>query len=643
MRDESSTAASPSPPLYEFGPFRLDAVKRLLLRDGAAIHLTPKAMEVLAVLVEHRDRALEKDELMRAVWPDTVVEENNLARSVSSLRKALGEQASDHRYVITLPGRGYRFVAPVREIPRATAEAAPEIVQRPAGERSVEEVVLPAPPGPIATAPRSRPRRRALAATVGALATLLVAVGVSSAGLLRRPAVEALTSIAVLPFNDLSADPEQEYLSDGITDALITELTSIRSLHVISRHSAMRYRRSELALPAIAKALGVGAVVAGTVTRSGGRVRVTAQLLGATSDRHLWAASYERELGDVIAVQAEIARAVAHEVHAAVTELEQARLARRVRVDPEAYEAYLRGRHFFNRRGAAADPAAELRKSVRYLEQAIAKDPLLAEAHAALAFTYRVIAHRGFLPPWEAARESEIHARRALELDPMLVDAQVGVAAHLGWDQWDWAAAERGFRRAIELNPSDAHARLWFSFMLLHLGRYEEAATQSAQGLRHDPFHPLLRDNQVAALVGLGRDEEALRLARESIELEPSRADVLGWAYLGLGREREALAEFERAGSERGLAHVRALRGDPSGARALLARLQARSEEAYVSPVEVAKLLAALGDRDRAFERLEEAYRTRAPAVAGLGLYPELASLRSDPRCADLLRRMNLR
>jgi tetratricopeptide (TPR) repeat protein len=378
------------------------------------------------------------------------------------------------------------------------------------------------------------------------------------------------------------------------------------------------------------------------VTSSGGRVRVSAQLLGATTDEHLWAATFEREIGDVLALQADIARAVAHEVRAAVTASEQARLARRVRVDPEAYELYLRGRYFFNRRHAPVDAETELRKSVKYLDQAIAKDPKLAEAHATLAFTLRVIAYRGFLPPWEAARRSEMHARRALELDPELVDAQIGVAAHLGWDQWDWAAAERGFRRAIELNPSDAHARLWYSFLLLHLGRYEESVAQSAHGLRNDPFHPLLRDNQVAALVGLGRHDEAIELARESMELEPARVDFLGWVYFRLGREQDALAEFERAGSERGLAYVRARQGDPSGVRALLARLEAGSKERYVSPVELAKLLAVLGDEDQAFARLEEAYRTRVPALAGIKFSDEFASLRSDPRYTDLLRRMNL-
>jgi TolB-like protein/DNA-binding winged helix-turn-helix (wHTH) protein len=535
MSDESKTvAARTSPPLYEFGPFWLDSVKRLLVRDGATVHLTPKAVEVLVVLVENRGRALEKDELMRAVWPDIVVEENNLARSISSLRKALGEKASEHRYVITIPGRGYRFVAPVREVPRASAEAAPgTIVQLPASEQ-VAAAEMSSPPEVPAVAPRSLPRRSlAIMATVGALATLLVALGVSSGWRPRGPPVQDLTSLAVLPFNDLSADPEQEYLADGITDALITELTSIRSLRVISSHSAMRYKRSKQPLPAIARELRVGAVVAGTVTRSGSRVRVSAQLLSATSDQHLWAASYEREIGDVLALQTEIARAVAHEVRAVVTASEQARLARRAKVDPEAYELYLRGRYFFNRRRAAVDAETELRKSVKYLEEAIEKDPMLAEAHATLAFTYRVIAYRGILPPWEAARRGEMHARRALELDPLLADAQVGVAAHLGWDQWDWAAAERGFRRAIELSPSDAHARLWYSFLLLHQGRYEDSAAQSAHGLRNDPFHPLLWDNQVAALVALGRHDEAIERARESIELEPSRVDFLGWVYLG--------------------------------------------------------------------------------------------------------------
>lgn len=506
--DAKAAAATTAPPLLEFGPFRLDPVKRRLLRDGGVVQLTPKAVEVLAVLVEHRGRVLEKDELMRAVWPDTVVEENNLARSVSSLRKALGERANERRYVMTIPGRGYRFVAPVREVPRETAEAAATGMAKVGAPRPEAAGTLGSP------AHRRGPfrGRAAIAAALGGLAALLIAVRVTSSSPERPP-----------------------------------------SVHV------------------------------------------------------------------------------------------QARLARLAGVDPQARELYLRGRHFFDRRRAAADAEPELLKSVRYLEQAVAREPGLAEAHAALAFTHRVIAHRGFRPPWEAARESERHARRALELDPLLADAHVAVAVNLGFDRWDWAAAEREFQRAIELDPADAHARLWYSFMLLHLGRMEEAAAQSAQGLRSDTFHPLLWDNHVAALVALGRGEEALARARESVELEPSRVDFLGWVHLRLGHEQEALAEFERAGSERGLAYVRAMRGDPSGVRTLLARLEARGEGRYVSPVERAKLLAMIGEEDQAFARLEEAYRTRAPALAGITFLHEFASLRADPRYRELLRRMDIR
>jgi tetratricopeptide (TPR) repeat protein len=251
------------------------------------------------------------------------------------------------------------------------------------------------------------------------------------------------------------------------------------------------------------------------------------------------------------------------------------------------------------------------------------------------------MAYRGFLPPWEAAPRSDTHARRALELDPGLVDAQVAAAA-LGLNQWDWAASERGFLRALELNPGDAHARLWYSLVLLHLGRHEESVAQTALGLRNDPFHPLLRDNQVRALLALGRHDEAIQLARETVELEPARAEFLGWVYLYAGREQDALEEFERTGSERGPAYVRARRGDPSGVRALLARLEERSQESYVSPLEFAKLLAVVGDTDQAFARLEEAYRTRAAALVGIKSIEDFASLRSDPRYADLLRRMKL-
>ena len=608
---------------YEFGPFRLDPRKRVLVCEGREVGLTPKTFDVLRVLVENRDRAVDKSELLRAVSPDTVVEENNLARNISVIRKALGTKGGDHEYLVTIPGTGYRFVAPVREV---ALPAEPQV----SGEAPAEE-------------PTIRPMRGARAAAV----SLMTVLGLALAGLgwhvwrgRARPAGE-LRALAVLPFANLSG-PDQEYLAEGMTDVLIAELSGIRSLRVISRQSVVRYKGSREPLPQIARALGVDAVVEGTALRGGDRVRVTVELVHAPADRQLWAATYERDAADILAVQSEIARAVVREVRATVSGSERARLTRRPRVDPQAYDLYLRGRYFFNRRSVEGEAA--LRKSVDYLEEAVARDPQFAEAHANLSSSYSSLGFRGILPPWESCPRQDIHARQAVELDPDLVDAHTAMANSLIACHWDWAGAEAAFRRAIDLNPGDVHARLWYSQLLWYLGRHAESLAQSTEGLRTDPFDPILLGNAVSALVELGRHEEALRRQREIEEFEPAsvQAGGVGWLYLDMGRLDDARAAFGRAGSERGLAYVRARGGDLAGARALLRQLTERAKTRYVSPVRFAELHALLGENDLAFARLEEAYRTRVPGLASLKSDGGFVPLRSDPRFAEMVRRLKL-
>ena len=608
---------------YEFGPFRLDPRKRVLMCEGREVGLTSKTFDVLRVLVENRGRALDKDELMRAVWPDTVVEENNLARNISVLRKALGTKAGEHEYLVTIPGTGYRFVAPVREV---ALQAEPQ----PGDDPPAEDPVV-------------RPARKARAAAL----TLTAVLGLVLAGLGwnvwrgRARSAGELRALAVLPFDNLSG-PDQEYLAEGMTDVLIAELTGIRSLRVISRQSVVRYKGSREPLPEIARTLGVDAVVEGTALRGGDRIRVTVKLVHAPGDRQLWAATFERDAGDILAVQAEIAQAVAREVRATLTASERARLTRPPKVDSQAYDLYLRGRYFFNRRSVEGEAA--LRRSVDYLAQAIARDARFAEAHANLSFSYSALGYQGTLPPWESCPRQDNHARQAVELDPDLVDAHTAMASSLFLCHWDWAGAEAAFRRAIELNPGDVTARLWYSHLLISLGRYAESLAQSTQGLRTNPFDPMLLSNNAGALMELGRLEDALRRHREIAEFEPasSQAVGLGWLYANMGRLDDARAEFERAGFEPGIAYVRARRGDLTGARALLHELTERAKAGYVSPVEFADLHAMLGENDLAFSRLEEAYRTRTPALTALKTGGEFDPLRSDPRFAEMVRRLKL-
>jgi TolB-like protein/DNA-binding winged helix-turn-helix (wHTH) protein len=608
-------ATSP-PPIVRFATFELDLRAGELRRAGVRVKLQDKPFRLLAALLERPGEVVTRDELFRKLWPsDTFVDfDNGLNNAVNRVRAALGDAADRPRFVETVGRHGYRFIAPVDAPPPSVAAAA-----------------VPTPE------PRRASRRWPIA-----VAGIVVVAALAVAAARNRPKAApdaAIRAIAVLPFDSLSPAPDDEYLADGITDALITELAGIRSLRVISRQSVVRYKDSEKGLPEIARELDVDALVEGTVLRGGDRLRVTAQLVHGPGDRHLWARSFERAAGDMLALQADIARAVAAGVSATLTAPEQARLARSQDVDPEAYDLYLRGRYFFNRRWLG-DLEGSLRKCVEYVGRAVEKDRRFALAHATLAFCYVPLVSSGLVPPAEVPRIEE-HARRALELDPSLSEGRLGLASSY-FLRFDWPAAEAEYRKAVEANPGETQARLWYSFFLLTLGRFEESLAQSAEGLRIDPFHPLLLSNHVVALVDLGRDAEAIERGRQMVEIEPATRELLGSVYLRFGRESEALAEFERAGSAEGVARVRALRGDPSAMRALLDKLRARARERYVSPVDLAVLHAALGEKDEAFALLEEAYRTKAPRLKELKTGWEFAPLRDDARWRRLVQRLKL-
>jgi TolB-like protein/DNA-binding winged helix-turn-helix (wHTH) protein/tetratricopeptide (TPR) repeat protein len=618
------------PPVIRFATFELDVRAGELHNAGARVKLQDKPFRLLAALLERPGELVTREELCGRLWPsDTFVDfDNSLNNAVNRVRAALGDAADHPQFVETVGRYGYRFIAPVETVPPA---------------------ITPVPTSSSPERPPARVSRRTVVVSLALIASLLAA----AAGWRNRRSGETdsapIRSLAVLPFDNLSADREDDYLADGITDALITELAGIRSLRVISRQSIIRYKDSAKPLPEIAKELGVDGIVEGAVLRSGTRVRVSAQVVHGPRDEHLWARSFEGAAGDMLALPGEIARAVAEGVRVKLTPPEQARIGQAAGVDPEAYDLYLRGRYFFNafitgvsnNRLGGDDTETVLLKCVSSLQRAVERDPRFALAHATLAFCYVPLANYGFLPPWEATPRVASHARKALELDPDLADGHLALAQSL-FLQFDWAAAEPEYRKAIELKPGDAHTRLWYSYFLYRMGRFDESLAESGQGLRLDPFHPLLSLNHAAALVSLGRGEEALAQARHMEQMEPTTSATAGFLYLRLGREQEALAEFERAGSEEGIARIRALRGDPSGLRPMLDRLHERARQRYVSPVEFAVLLTALGQKDAAFARLEEAYKTKAPWLKDLKTAWEFVPLRSDPRWSDLLHRLKL-
>lgn len=613
--------------LYQFGPFCLDPVRRRLLRDGEVVKLTPKAFETLLVLVQQRGKTIEKDELLKTVWAGTIVEENNLNQSITLLRKTLGDSRQESQYIATIPGVGYRFVADVKEVQE----------QEPAG---VE-------PAPIKTDRRPMFRYALLV-----LVPLVLAV-VGYAVLTRKktpPPGPAVSSIMVLPLDNLSGDPNEEYFADGVTDALIGDLAKLSGLQVISRTSSMHYKGTKKSLPEIAREIKVDAIVEGTVQRSGDRVVIRAQLIHAATDRHLWVQVYERPMRDVLDVQSEIAQTIARQIQIQMTPADQARLTTRHPVSPKAFDDYLQGRFlYWNRR-----TEENLHKAIAHFQNAIKEDPNYALAHVGLADCYNAlgVVQIGALPPTEARRLAEETAKKALALDPTLAEAHtaLGYANHYNWN---WTAAETDFKRAIELNPSYANAHNFYASFLMSRGRIEESIASSTRARELDPFSLSISAQRGFLLENARRYDEAIEQLRNVIAMDPNHYQAhwfLGHTYALNKQFEQAIAASQKAvdvsqrapGALGMLGMVYALAGQKDEANKILNELLELNKRRYVTPAALANLYIGLDNKDQAFFWLEKAFQERSNYLAYLKVFPILDPLRSDPRFADLVRRVGL-
>ena len=454
-------------------------------------------------------------------------------------------------------------------------------------------------------------------------------------------------SLAVLPLENLSRDPEQEYFAEGLTEALITTLAKIGELRVVSRTSVMQYKGVRKPLREIAQELEVDAIVEGTVLRSGHRVRITAQLIDASKETHLWAESYERGLRDVLTLQAEVAQAIAREVQVKLTPEERAHLAQAHSVDPEAYEAYLKGRYHWNRHCAEG-----FGKAVQYFQEAIAKDPTYAAAYTGLADCFSILGMWGLVPPDEGCGKAKVLALQSLALDPSLAEAHVSLAWATMFYDYDFVAAEREFERSIELNPRNATAHHFFGFYLGLMGRYEEGYTELKRAIRLDPHSGVIHCSLGFVYSTARRYEQAIEQLEKALELDPGMAGahgVLGYTYLFKSMYEPAIAAL-RKGVElsqgasvflASLGEAYAAAGSRDEAQKTLVQLTELSKQRYVMPYPVARIYTALGKKDEALRWLETAYRERAALMVFLKIDPPLDDLRSDPRFQDLLRRMN--
>ncbi|MBA3715302.1 MAG: winged helix-turn-helix domain-containing protein [Pyrinomonadaceae bacterium] len=537
--------------IYEFGPFRLIPDERQLLRDGQVVPLTPKAFDLLLVLVENSGHLIEKEELMKRVWPDSFVEEANLSVKMSALRRALGEGPNEHQYVETVPRHGYRFVAGVKERwDEGTESSTRELGEEDSHGKPVadHERQIPSPP----PAARSRPRsvlRRGPLALVGLLLLTGLLLGLNAGGLRERLLGKDnpvhIQSLGVLPLENLSGDASQDYFADGLTEALVTDLARISALRVISRPSVMRDKGARGALPEVARELNVDAVLAGSVLRSGERVRITVQLIHVATNRNLWADSYERDLRDVLALQREVARAIAGEIRIKLTPQEQVQLGSARPVNPEAYDYYLRGRFYANRQNRDDNETA-----IMTLERAVAIDPTFASAYAELAqvYVWKLFLFAPSERQWE--EKAFVAAEKALSLDPDLAVAHLA-RGRLLWTPANHFPHERAiqeYRRALELNPNLDEARNQLALIYCHIGAFDEALQEAHKAVTTNPSNNLALFRTGQTLNFQGKYEQALSVLR-TIPQEVNPALVghqTTWALFNLGRKEEASAMIEQ-------------------------------------------------------------------------------------------------
>jgi TolB-like protein/DNA-binding winged helix-turn-helix (wHTH) protein/Flp pilus assembly protein TadD len=634
-----------SPGRLRFGIFELDLRAGELRRQGVRVRLQEQPFQVLAMLLERPGDVVTREELKKKLWPaDTFVDfDHGLNKAINKLRDSLGDSATNSRFVETVARRGYRFLAEVKVADAASAISSDRATQPDASSEDRDR------PGLADKPASSKHFLSSFAWKISAL-VLLVLIGTLVAWKFsswdRRTPV--IRSLAVLPFESLSSDATQDYFADGMTDELISNLGQISALRVISRTSVMVYKHARKPLPEIARELNVDAVVEGTVLRSGDRVRITAQLIDASSDKHLWSQSYEGELRDTLALQSKVASAIADQIQINLNPQEQAALNNARVVNPDAYLSYLKGRYFWNKRTADG-----LKVALAYFNQAIDEDPKYAQPLSGLADTYALLGDWQYavMTPKEALPKAKTAATKALELDSTLGEAHNSLAFCLDGFDWDFESAGKEFRRAIELNPGYATAHHWYAWHLSLLGRYDEALTEMRKAENLDPLS-LIINSDLAELLALAHFyDESIQQSRKTIEMDPSFAlahNHLGQAYLQKHMNEEAVAELQKAVQLSGgnatcianLARAYVASGRRDEAEKLLDGLKKRSNPSHLLASEIAVIYASLGDSDQAMNWLEKGYEDRFNP--GVLLRPGFDSIRSDPRFEDLVRRVGL-
>jgi TolB-like protein/DNA-binding winged helix-turn-helix (wHTH) protein/Flp pilus assembly protein TadD len=651
--------------------YEVDLRPRRLRRGSHRLKLERIPFDILLLLLEHRDEIVTRDQIVSRVWGQGVFldTDNSIRGAIRKLRQALKDDAECPRFIQTVTGQGYRFIAPVAppELESRAETPLPEASTVPTSEQNV----VPEPNGWLQTpglrsvgeqqdrtvaklpaAENGQGHRNWLAhkwllrGAVSLLVLIAVTVYILARNRSAQTTAPKITSLAVLPLKNLSGDPAQEYFADGMTEEVIGRLSMIRGLRVISRTSVMQFKDTGLLSPEIARRLGVDALVEGSVIREGDRIRVHAQLIRASTDEHFWSETYDRKLGDALTLESEVAQSIAQRVEVTVSGEERARLVAARPVSPEAYESYLQGMF------AQGNRRAEVEKRIAWFDEAISKDPAFAQAYVGLASAYEALGTVFVGAPPSETRPKVINAaRKALELDPDLADAHV-MLANMYTRQWKWAEAEAEYRRALDLNPNDAAAHDGFSDWLLCHGRMEEALAWARRARDLDPLGA--SGHTIAwTLFNAHRYDEAIREFRDVLAVRPDDRFPLwplGWALICNHQAEEAIPELEKAvsatdsspGVISALIWAYAHAGRRADALRLLGELKKRRQTGYVPAGAFVNAYLGLGENDEAFAWFERAYEEQSNILIYIKVSPLFDPLRGDPRFQDLVRRVGL-
>jgi serine/threonine-protein kinase len=574
--------------IYEFGDFRLDARRRLLVRDDATVALTPKTFDLLLTLVQHRGQVLSKEELLRRIWPRTAVEASNLTQNIFVLRKTLGETPNDHNYIVTAPGHGYRFVAPVRELePRAEQEW-------------VEDL---------------------------------------------RAGTHQPVSIAVLPLKNINPQTEDAYLGTGLASSLINRLNRLSTIVARPATSVLKYTDPSYGPQQAGLELGVSAVLDGTIQRAGNAIRVNVEMIRVLDGITLWAGQFDNNFTDIFGTEDAIAEEVIRALELKLTSDDNRKLATKETENPEAYRLYIKGRFFWDQRTRNG-----FLKGIDYARRALALDPNYVRAHVGLADSYSLLGQYLHLAPADAFPQAKEAAVRALELDDSVAEAHASMAELLFFYEWDWAGAEASYQRAFELDPRYASARHWYAWFLMSQKRHHEALEQIRLAQRLDPGSLTLATTLGLPFYYQGQYEQAAEQYQEVLEMDPNFTLAhyyFATAMLQMGRYGEAIAYLRRVravdysqqvSAQLGCAYARL--GRRSEALNMLQDLKLMRQRYYVSPFTEAMIYASLNDTDAALERLAQAREERAPWMVFLQIEPCFETIRSDRRFRRLVQEL---